>query len=88
MNLTSINQPFFVIKNQDGTRMIYREESIKNLMNNSVVRYNDPAVLEVSLCATVTAFVYFDLCKESQNANGDYGTVLVLLHVQRRSSHP
>jgi hypothetical protein len=28
--------------------MIYREDSIKNLLNNSIVRYNDPAVLEVS----------------------------------------
>ena len=26
--------------------MIYREDSIKNLMNNSIVRYDDPAVLE------------------------------------------
>lgn len=46
---TSIDQPFFVIKASDGTKMIYREDSIKNLMNNSIVRYNDPAVLEVSL---------------------------------------
>ena len=27
--------------------MIYREDSVKNLMNNSIVRYNDPAQLEV-----------------------------------------
>ena len=43
---TSINQPFFVIKGANGTKMIYREDSIKNLMNNSIVRYDDPAVLE------------------------------------------
>ena len=28
--------------------MIYREDSIKNLMNNSIVRYDDPAVLEAA----------------------------------------
>lgn len=45
---TSINQPFFVISGQNGTKMIYREDSIKNLMNNSIVRYDDPAVLEAA----------------------------------------
>lgn len=43
---TSISQPFFVINGHNGTKLIYREDSIKNLMNNSVVRYDDPAVLE------------------------------------------
>ena len=45
---TSINQPFFVIEGSNGSKMIYREDSIKNLMANSIVRYDDPAVLEVS----------------------------------------
>ena len=44
----SIDQPFFVIKASDGTKMIYREDSVKNLMNNSIVRYNDTAALDVS----------------------------------------
>ena len=43
---TSISQPFFVINGHNGTKLIYREDFIKNLMDNSVVRYDDPAVLE------------------------------------------
>lgn len=44
--------------------MIYREDSIKNLMNNSIVRYNDPAVLEVS--ATICDKVLFWLKQAKQ----------------------
>ena len=53
----SINQPFFVIKASNGGKMIYREDSIKNLMNNSIVRYDDPAALEVSLITSCNSFI-------------------------------
>ena len=49
----SVDQPFFVIKGHNGTNLIYREDSVKNLMNNSVVRYNDPTALEVSNLSTI-----------------------------------
>jgi len=39
--------------------MIYREDSIKNLMNNSIVRYNDSAVLDVSLNLLTNLFSLF-----------------------------
>ena len=39
-------QHFFVIEGSSGNKMIYREDSVKNLMNNSIVRYNDPKALE------------------------------------------
>ena len=62
---TSINQPFFVIKGENGTKMIYRESSIKNLMANSIVRYDDPAVLEKAKTqmGMTVRFQYSCICK-------------------------
>lgn len=52
-NQTTVEQPFFEIKAADGSRMIYRQDSVKNLMNNSIVRYNDPRALEVNFFTVI-----------------------------------
>lgn len=67
---TSINQPFFVIEGENGSRMIYREDSIKNLMNNSIVRYNDSAVLDVSLQSNLPITLSLFFCQKAKKQMG------------------
>ena len=50
--------------------MIYREDSIKNLMNNSIVRYDDPAVLEKAKTqmGMTVRFQFSCMCKGGRQA--------------------
>ena len=50
--------------------MIYREDSIKNLMNNSIVRYDDPAVLENAKkqMGMTVKFQFSCMCKGGRQA--------------------
>ena len=72
---TEVNQPYFEIEGSNGMRMLYREESVKNLMNNSIVRYNDPAALEVSHISLqsythISHYPYFHCLQKAKNQFG------------------
>ena len=71
--------------------MIYREDSIKNLLNNSIIRYDDPAALEVrnhsvDLLPILThTFSLYLIGRKS--TNGFDRALPVLLHLQGWTRH-
>lgn len=50
--------------------MIYREDSIKNLMNNSIVRYDDPVALAAAKkqMGMTVRFQFSCMCKGGRQA--------------------
>ena len=76
-------KPSFEIRSSSGIKMLYREDSVRNLMNNSIARYTDYASLEVRNQISFL-FVNSNVLLESSQV-WDNSASSILLYLQRRS---